>query len=161
VTGRISHSVRKSSAGGVLIEFAFVLPIFLVLLLGTIYYGYVFALDSALEHATAEAAQAIAGLDATQLGGGCAEFETEAATLAREVATENLQNTWIAASVQGNFDFDAITVVYCGQEPLVTITVPLDVTGGSSPLLPQATLPIVGDVPPVPAQVQGVAQVTV
>ena len=64
-TSRIEHVFFIQQRGVAVIEFAVVLPVILLLLLGTVYYGYAFVLKNSVQqaagNAAAQAAQSVDG----------------------------------------------------------------------------------------------------
>lgn len=58
---RIQRGRRQS--GATVIEFAFVFPIFFMLVYGTVVYGYVFFLNQSLNHAVQQAAKSAVAVD--------------------------------------------------------------------------------------------------
>ena len=143
-----------------MLEFALVLPILLMLLIGVFYYGYVFMLDAAVTHAAKQGAQVAVNLDPVDFASPAA-FQG-AVTAQVNTSVMNSLN-WLPASIRSNITtpptvtFTAPTTGEPGQ--VLNVTVVLAVTGNSSPLLPQITLPGVGAVPPLPPALNGVAQV--
>ena len=151
---------RHVQRGAALIEFALVLPILLALLVGTIYYGYVFVLDAAVTHAAKQGAQAAVAVNPAAFDGG---YEAEVVARVSASVSRNLE--WLPAGVPD----ETTSVCFPGDEgctgcPAVAgdaacISVVLDVSGGSTPLLRQVRVPGIGAIPPLPARLNGVAQV--
>lgn len=152
--------------GASLIEFAFVLPFLLMILIGTIYFGYVYVLQSAATHAAQQAAVAAVAVSPVKFGDGYEDEVSDvvAATVFRSLA-------WLPESINdgvatkdftcgGNPETDSLTCESAINDSQLTVTVTIGVAGGSSPLLPQISLPI-GKVPPDNlSQVSGVAEVS-
>lgn len=158
---------KKRQRGASLIEFAFVLPLLLVILIGTIYFGYVYMLQSAVIHAAQQATTAAVGVSPAGLSGS--EYQSAVSDVVVNTVSQSLD--WLPDSIN-----DGITTTDCfssdDDEPVVctlggtegsllTVIVAVNVAGGSSPLLPQINLPPFGRVPPAGlTQVTGVAEVT-
>lgn len=137
--------------GTALIEFALVLPLLLALLVGTIYYGYVLMLESAVTHAAQQAAVAAVAVPPV----GASQEDYNAAVDAAISQSVDNSLDWLPASIR-----DGATSSGVLSGTLLQVTVTLAVTGNSSPLLPQIQIPGIGPFPPVPAQLQAVAKVT-
>lgn len=147
-----SHGHQRGSA---LVEFAFVLPVLMVLLVGVIYYGYLFTLATAVDHAASEAAQAAVMVQPVAYDSTGA-YQAAVTRLVKNRVRQSLD--WLPAATPG---YKTSVCFACGSDGQdgSRVTVTLDVVGGESPLLPRVTLPVVGSVPPVPDQLQGVAQI--
>ncbi|MES1943125.1 TadE-like protein [Salinisphaera sp. PC39] len=146
----------ERQAGAALVEFAFVLPILLAILVGTIYYGYVFLLKAAVTHAAREGAQVAVAVDPLT-----DNYMNSARQEAERAACASL--TWLPNASELGLDDNCTLVSFPdpvgGNDRIrVQVTLPLTSTGGSA-LLPQANLPVVGAVPPLPATLVGVAEV--
>lgn len=154
-----AHHTRQ--CGAALIEFALVLPILLVLVIAIIYYGYVFMLDAAVTHAAKQGAHAAVNIRPT-------DFESPSAyTTAVGVQVNNSVSdslSWLPPSVRDGLSEPPAVVTFsqpaAGQVGMqLSVTVSLNVAGGSSPLLPQITLPGIGRVPVLPQALNGLALV--
>lgn len=159
ITTYIDKSARQG--GGALIEFAAVLPILLALAIGIFYYGYVFMLDAAVDHAAKQGAQVAVGLDPVAFNTPAA-FNTEVTAQVNASVTNSL--AWLPASIRAGLNSPPALVTFMtppNGEPgtLVNVSVAISVAGNSSPLLPQINLPGIGSVPPLPPTVNGVAQI--
>lgn len=162
--GKIPKSFQ---CGAALIEFAVVLPVLLVITVGIICYGYLFMLDAAVTHAAKQAAQAAVNINPTSdhFDNGCMDFKCAVRASVLLSVTNSLN--WLPASVPEEnvivrFPGDGCPENddACLQDDTATIiSVSLNLTGGSSPLLPQITLPGIGSIPPLPATLNGVARV--
>jgi len=157
--GRQQLSGRKQG-GAAVIEFALVLPILLFIAVGIIYYGYVFMLDAAVTHAAKQGAQVAAYVDPVGLDG--TEYQDAVTAQVNTSVTNSL--SWLPNSVLDNLGAEPVNVSFSGPAAgipggIVIITVTMNVSGGTSPLLPQINLPGFGAVPPLPLTLNGVAQV--
>lgn len=142
--------------GVALIEFALVLPLLLTLLIGTIYYGYVFMLQSAATHAAQ--AGAAAAVAVSPLGKDLDTYRDDINQAAAAAVAQSLN--WLPDSIDdgvvpgADFACSGSGGVACTTTDPTTgsyrVTVTIDIAGGSSPLLPQISLPGIGLVPPVP-----------
>lgn len=143
---RASHRQR----GGAMVEFAFVFPILFLLIYGVIVYSYLFVLQSSMNFAAQEGAEAaIAVVTDRDIN---PNYETQVIQEAQKAATAAL--SWLPEDTQK----PRLKVqVPPPAGDLVTVTVTFNVTQGTS-LFPQLTLPFVGTVPPMPDQI--VAQAT-
>lgn len=146
--------------GAALIEFALVLPLLLAFTIGIIYYGYVFMLDAAVTHAAKQGAQVAVNLDPLDFASP-ADYQDAVVLRVSNSVSNSLD--WLPPSVHDGLilppsvSFIAAPAGQAGM--LLNVTVVLSVAGGSSPLLPQITLPVIGSVPPLPLTLNGVAQV--
>ncbi|MEQ8798515.1 MAG: TadE/TadG family type IV pilus assembly protein [Salinisphaeraceae bacterium] len=153
-----------------MIEFAFVLPLLLALLIGMSYYGYVFMLQSAVTNAAQQAANAATSTD--PVGMSSSDYN---ALVGEAVAASVFSNLdWLPASILDGAtgdslvcnDGDSDASLGCGTtidgSGLLRVVVSLNVTANSSPLLPQINLPPFGPIPPVPGGgvLTGTAEVT-
>lgn len=147
-------AVRPSARqrGAALVEFAFVLPVLLALLIGVIYYGYVFMLQAAVTYAAREGAQVAVAVD--PVGLSASDYQSAVGSEAGQAARNSLD--WLPAAVRSKLDAPEIT--FPGTDR-VRVRVVLPTSGGGGGLLPQATLPLVGAVPPLPESLVGVAEV--
>lgn len=160
-----------------MVEFALVLPILLFITVGTIYYGFVFVIEVAIENAARQGAVAAASVAPTNYSTQ-EQFKAAIRVVVDQVAEDNLD--WLPTSVLAGFAGGTIgnAVDICfpnddceapesicddlvatgdGQVGCVYITFAL--TGTSSPVLPQINLPPLGALPPLPANLSGVAEV--
>lgn len=139
----------EQQRGASLIEFALVLPLLLMFLVGTVYFGYVYVLQMAATHAAQQGAIAAVGVSPVRTG----SYASRVSNVVTATVDQSLE--WLPASVQ-----DGVTVTAPVGSPPLKVTVKIDVAGGSSALLPQITLPPFGTVPPEGlTQVTGVAKI--
>lgn len=135
---------RRASRGVASIEFAVVLPVLLLLMLGIVYYGVIFGMQQVLTLAAEEGARA------------ALRYQTSNAqrVTAAYAAVTSVLPTFLSGRVQTNQS--STPLVNCqnvaGMECLsVVLTMPL--TTGNNPLLP--SIPLL----PVPATLTGSAVV--
>lgn len=141
--------VATRQRGAALVEFAFVLPFLLALLVGTVYYGYVFLLQAAVTYAAREGAQVAVAVDPVGTG-----YQAAVVAEVRQAVRNSLD--WLPDAVEGNLQETQVS--FAGGDR-VSVRVSLATAGGGGGLLPQANLPVVGAVPPLPATLVGVAEV--
>jgi Flp pilus assembly protein TadG len=147
---------RRGEAGASAIEFAFVLPVFLILLYGIASYGLAFALSQVLTFAAEEGARAVVAADPAE-----PDYLDTAADLARTTVAERL--AWLPASQRAvilGADNANVGVTFedhgSGVEA-VTVTV-RHASYAESPLIPVLILPGIGSIPPLPSQIGAQAQ---
>ena len=165
----------RTQRGAALIEFAIILPMLLILLVGMIYYGYVFMLQSAVNNAAQQAAGAAVAVDPvgrSSSGSGPDSYPAVVGQAVVDTIASNLD--WLPASILDGAtgdslvcnDGDSEASLGCGTtidgSGLLRVVVSLNVTANSSPLLPQINLPPFGPIPPVPGGgvLTGTAEVT-
>lgn len=148
----------KRQGGAALIEFAFVLPMLLILLIGMSYYGYVFMLQAAVTNAAQQAANAATATDPVGLS------QSDYDALIGDTVASSLFSSldWLPDSILDGTSRDSLICnsddgdlpIGCGSavsgEGILRVTVTMNVTANSSPLLPQINLPPFGPIPPVP-----------
>ncbi len=145
----------RHETGGSAIEFAFTLPLFLLVLHGLVSYGLIFALQTSMTAAANDAVRA--AVQADPLG---AAFESTVADLSRAAASARLQ--WLPEAQR--------LVVLGSSGENVSVSVTTDATLGdvvtvhvqfpayaSQPLLPLLRLPGLGEIPPVPGSLEASA----
>lgn len=161
---------RRTQDGAALIEFAFVLPLLLALLIGMSYYGYVFMLQSAVTNAAQQAANAATSTD--PVGMSSSDYD---ALVGEAVAASIFSSLdWLPDSILDGTSGDSFScnndeengplgcASIVGGDGILRVTVTMNVTANSSPLLPQINLPPFGPIPPVPGGgvLTGTAEVT-
>lgn len=144
--------MRSRQRGAALVELAFVLPILLALLVGMIYYGYVLVLQMAVTGAAREGAQVAMAVDSVGLSPDA--YRSAVAAEAGQAARNSL--AWLPEAVAANLEDPEVTFP-AGNRVRVEVTLPT--SGGGGGLLPQANIPLVGPIPPLPADLVGVADV--
>lgn len=135
---------RRASRGATAIEFAVVVPVLLVLILGIVYYGLIFAMQQVLTLAAEEGARAALRYQPTNAQRVAAAYTAVSSTLP----------TFLSSQVQTNQS--STPLVNCqnqnGMQCLsVVLTLPL--TSGNTPMLP--AIPLL----PVPSTLTGSAVV--
>lgn len=146
------NPVAPRQWGGALVEFAFLLPFLLALLIGVIYYGYAFMLQAAVSYAAREGAQVAVAVD--PIGLSTSDYQAAVSNEAEQAVRNSLN--WLPAAVSSKLEAPDITFSADGGR--VNVRVVLSTAGGGG-LLPQASLPIVGAIPPSLGDVVGVAEV--
>lgn len=138
-----------AEGGASLIEFALVLPLLLVLLVGVICFGYVYVLHIGATHAAQQGAIAAVGVSPVHAD----KYSQRVQKVVADVVHQSLD--WLPASLE-----DAVKVTAAMNDSLLKVQVTIPVAGGSSPLLPRIHLPPFGQVPPENLdQVTGVAKI--
>lgn len=146
------------------------LPLLLMILIGTIYFGYLYVLQTAATHAAQQAAIAAVAVD--PVGYDAGGYQSKVRSVVADTVFRSLEwlpttGTSEAATDEGGgcaggAGEDAATgLATCSFDgSQLTVTVTINVAGGSSPLLPQITLPPFGQVPPTGLTVvSGVAKI--
>lgn len=135
---------RRASRGATSIEFAMVVPVLLVLILGIVYYGLIFAMQQVLTLAAEEGARAALRYQPTNAQRVAAAYTAVASTLPTFISNQvqTNQNSTPLVNCQNQAGMQCLSVV---------LTLPL--TSGNSPMLP--AIPLL----PVPATLTGSAVV--
>ncbi|WP_296224171.1 TadE/TadG family type IV pilus assembly protein [Ralstonia sp. UBA689] len=135
---------RQASRGATSIEFAMVVPVLLVLMLGVVYYGVIFAMQQVLTLAAEEGARAALRYQPTNSQRVAAAYTAVSsvlpAFLSNQVQTN--QNSTPLVNCQNQNGMQCLSVV---------LTLPL--TSGNNPMLP--AIPLL----PVPSTLTGSAVV--
>jgi len=148
-------SVRRQGGASV-VEFAFVFPILFMLIYGAIVYSYVFVINESIHYAAKTAAESAVRVDPQ-----AADYETVVRNTARTTASQTL--AWMPASQRARFAnqeddlFGTVTIDQVGGKPVVRVVLDFDVSQSSPSIFPVISLPLVGDVPPLPARMQASA----
>lgn len=143
---------QQRQRGTALIEFAFVLPILLAFIVGVIYYGYAFTLKAAVIHAAKQGVQVAVSIDPIDYP---RSFDAEVERRVDKSVRNSL--SWLPDNIGRRVKSEAPPLDRTSGRYRITVTLPL--TGDKSPLLPQIHLPFIGDVPPLPKNIVGVAEV--
>lgn len=143
------RSSNHSQRGGVAIEFALAFPLFFTLFYAIVGYGLVMTLEQSLTHASKEGARAAVKADPTAYTTTEA-YQAKVAELARSAVAQTL--SWLPDSQKSLIlgtapNYDKVGVNVNGSSIIVTLTYPY----AEAPLIPILTLPAIGDVPSVPA----------
>ena len=152
--------MRRRQCGAVAVEFALVFPLLFLLMYGIVVYSYVFVLNSALNFAAQESAEAAVQVDPT-----AANADSLRTTRARQTAAAVLN--WLPVAqrdrVVGNGG-SAVQVQFCPESAqeacppdgggiIVTLVMPVT----EPALFPRVTLPLVGAIPPLPVSLRAQA----
>lgn len=126
VQGRI-RSLARPRRGQAIVEFALILPIFLLIVFGTLDLGRIVFLKAVLENAVREGARA----------GMVTQPFSETVVRNRVTAQPGLANATVDASCSGGIDNDG-----CGYGSTVTVeaTLPVQIVAGLVPALPSPNL---------------------
>jgi Flp pilus assembly protein TadG len=139
------HGLKQ--AGATAVEFVFILPLLVGMFYAIFVYGYVFVLHQALNYASEEAARAVVAIASG--GPGAAALQQSAANLAVDQALSFLPANQRALVGSPGVAPPAIPGgLYIVQ---VTLTMPI---GGLFPVIP---LPLIGNVPILPANLQAIS----
>jgi Flp pilus assembly protein TadG len=141
---------RHGECGSASIEFALVFPLFFFLIYGGAHYGLIFALSISMNAAASDAARAALAADPED-----ANFATLVQTRARAAVVSRLD--WLPAAQRAavlgasgeKVDVEIEADATLGNVVRVAIHYPDYAT---SPLLPRITFPVLGAIPPLPAQ---------
>lgn len=152
--------------GSAAIEFALVLPLLLIIMIGTLYFGYLYVLDIAVTHAAQQAA--VSAVSVEPAGEYASGYWSRLSQVVQNTAENSLE--WLAPAV----GMPATSVTRAGgcipsdggsgeeggsslSGALTEIRVTLSLAG-SSAFLPQITLPPLGKIPPAAvSKITGVA----
>lgn len=157
----------RRQAGASMVEFAIMLPLLVMLLVGVIYFGYVYVLQSAATHAAQAAVAAVVQVPPVEYDAD--EYRSAVEDAAAVAIFDSLR--WLPDSIMADAGADefacgengGVGAVSCQSQwngSLLTITVLIEVAGDSSALLPRVSIPPFGTVPPAAlSNLSGVAQV--
>ena len=147
-----AHS-RARQRGASAVEFAFVFPILFLLVYGVIVYSYIYVIQQSLTYSAQQSAEAAVAVNPIP----AATLNTRIEQRVRAVAVESLR--WMplrqrervigATGERVQVAFQSID----GDESVVRVTLTFDVPG----LFPALELPLVGNVPPLPARLRAEA----
>jgi Flp pilus assembly protein TadG len=138
--------------GASAVEFAFVFPVLFLLVYGVIVYSYVYVLQQSITFAAQHSAESVASVDPSPQ----ASFDSRVRERVRQVAVEQLR--WLPASQRDRVLGDngeklGIEFVEVEGSSVVRVRVSFDLDG----LFPSIALPLIGNIPPLPAQLQAQA----
>jgi Flp pilus assembly protein TadG len=141
----------NTSLGASAIEFALLFPLLFLMLYATVVYGYLYVLQNALTHTAQGAAEAAITVPTNR-----PDYQQAMRVRVQQYAKQSL--SWLSADqrqrVLGSggervrVDFQTIDGV-----PVLRVSLRLPVEG----LFPRISLPAVGSIPPLPAQLQAQA----
>lgn len=145
---------RRRQRGAAAIEFALLFLLFFVLFYALVSYAAVMLLVTAFEHAAEEGARSAISVDPLAFGSSGA-YQTAVETQVRTTVNASLR--WLPAKAKAQvLSGNGVSI-----EPIVggVLIVHVKYVGyATNPLMPILTLPIVGAVPNVPADLEGVAR---
>ncbi len=137
---QIERAANRHQAGATAIEFAFVFPLLFAIIYGTIAYGYVYFLQQRINFAAQEAVRAAIAVDPAADGYMAAVQAAAVAAVTRNftsiVGPSTLPTVTFPSSTPPDPNALKVTLTY-------SLTTPL--------LFPTVTLPLVGAIPPLPA----------
>ena len=144
---------RPRQRGASAVEFAFVFPILFLLVYGVIVYSYVYVIQQSITYSAQQSAEAAVAVNPSPGGTLNARIEQRV----RAVAVQSLnwlpsdQRTRVigAAGEKVQIAFETID----SDQSVVRVTLLFDVPG----LFPALTLPLVGNIPPLPNQLRAQA----
>jgi len=144
----LSSKQRGASA----VEFAFVFPILFLLVYGVIVYSYVYVLQQSITFAAQHSAESVASVDPTPQ----ASFDSRVRERVRQVAVEQLR--WLPVSQRdralgASGEKIGIEFIEVEGSSVVRVRVSFELEG----LFPSIALPLIGNIPPLPAQLQAQA----
>lgn len=147
---------RRYQQGATAVEFALVFPMLFVLFYSMVVYSYLFVLQESISFAAQEAAAAAHRVNPI----GNTDFDSTVTTQVRNRATEVLQ--WLPAAQQsrvlgaatcagGSSTENGIEVCINGATNVVSVNLRFNVDG----LFPVLSMPLLGELPPMPSQLVG------
>lgn len=143
---------RRHESGAAALEFAFLLPLLLLLIYGMFVYSYMFVVQEAITFAAQEAAEAAVKVDPAQ---DPADYDAAVNAEVRATATRVLSFLPVAqqARVLGS-DGSKVQVTIAaspsGNGGIVTVNLSFAFSG----LFPVIPLPVIGPVPPMPGTLE-------
>lgn len=148
-------SPRHRQSGAAAVEFAFVFPFLFLLMYGVVVYAYLFVIHQSMSYAAQEAAEA-----AVAVSPAASNPDSLRATRIRSTATAVL--SWMPAAQRQRVVGTAgerVQIQYCvggsgGLCPSGTdaVIVTLTFNPNSPALFPVVQMPLLGAIPPMPAQ---------
>lgn len=138
--------------GATAVEFAFVFPILFLLVYGVIVYAYVYVLQQSITFAAQHSAESVAKVDPSP----AETYDQRLGTRIRATASEQL--SWLPATQRNRVlgsTGDKVKVDFAEVDgsSVVRVTLTFELTG----LFPVVSLPVLGPVPPLPAQLSATA----
>lgn len=137
----------RQQKGAVAIEFALVFVIFFAVFYGLLGYGLPMVMLQSFHQASAEAVRRCVALDPTSNS-----YATDVPALAKQVVGQQL--AWMPASLGFNANTDVVATLTPGR--LLTVQVSYSKARLAN-VLPLLNLPLIGEVPRLPAQLQAQA----
>ena len=141
--------------GASAVEFAFVFPILFLLVYGVIVYSYVYVIQQSITYSAQQSAEAAVAVAPVQNDN--AAYEARIRTRVHAVALQSLN--WLPANQlarlrgeDGNVGTVAFETIDTDQS-VVRVTLDFQVPG----LFPTLTLPLVGNIPPLPQRLRAQA----
>jgi Flp pilus assembly protein TadG len=143
---------RPHQCGATAIEFAFVFPVLFLLVYGVIVYSYVYVLQQSITFAAQHSVDAAVAVSPVPDG----DYQARLETRVRAVAVQSLN--WLPASQQASVTGVNGNLVQISYESLdggqaLRVGLAFNTQG----LFPTLVLPLVGAVPPLPAQLRAQA----
>lgn len=133
---------KNAQEGAVAIEFALIFPVLFAVAYSIIAYGMAFTLIQSFTYAAEDALRA-------SLAAECAESICTEAELAAEVAIQVTGSlNWLSTSIV-NTAVSGANFFTCDVDRICTVEL------RAPPILSGLTLPIIGNVPPMPAELVG------
>lgn len=149
--GAFRYRVARLHRGAAAIEFAMVFPVLLMVLYGTIVYGYLFVLHQSMTFAVQEAVEAAVAVDPAQEPSA---YDGLVIERARHAAAQALR--WLPdaqrARIVGDPDAGERVQVDFPVPGYVRVRLIYDPMAAGAGFFPTFTLPPLGNVPPLPAQ---------
>jgi len=144
----------RAQRGASAVEFAFVFPILFLLVYGVIVYSYVYVIQQSITYSAQQSAEAAVAV--TPVNDNAA-YEAKIRTRVHAVALQSLN--WLPANQlarlrgeDGNVGTVAFETIDTDQS-VVRVTLDFQVPG----LFPTLTLPLVGNIPPLPQRLRAQA----
>ncbi|MES2684417.1 MAG: TadE/TadG family type IV pilus assembly protein [Pseudomonadota bacterium] len=149
--GQMQAKSRQRGASAV--EFAFVFPILFLLVYGVIVYSYVYVIQQSITYSAQQSAEAAVAVNPLPE----ATLNTRIEQRVRAVAVQSLN--WLPADQRQRVigatgeKVQVAFVTIASDQNVVQVTLEFTVLG----LFPAMTLPLVGNIPPLPSQLRAQA----
>ena len=149
--GQMQAKARQRGASAV--EFAFVFPILFLLVYGVIVYSYVYVIQQSITYSAQQSAEAAVAVNPLPE----ATLNTRIEQRVRAVAVQSLN--WLPADQRQRVigatgeKVQVAFVTIASEQNVVQVTLEFTVPG----LFPVMTLPLVGNIPPLPNQLRAQA----
>lgn len=148
MNGSDNFGGQRQQGGSVAVEFAFVFPIFFLLMYGIVVYGYIFFLNQSVNYAAQQAAEAAVAVDPE-------DEDSDALRQTRVVEAVNDTLQWLPGSQRAR-----VTICNGSTCAVEDDTITVEVRFGlatPSWLFPAVVMPGIGPVPPMPTELRATA----
>lgn len=151
---RQHHQPRRQQRGAAAIEFALLFTLFFAIFYALVSYAITMMLQQSFTHAAAEGARAAIAVNPLAYP-DTTSFNTAVAARVRSTVDNALD--WLPQKARAAVTGQNVGIGWNGN----ILTVQIKYTGyAANPMLPALNLPVIGDVPRLPADLAGSASIT-